>query len=130
MIMNAPGRFNSKALTGELRKLAQQAVTIDDEGNAVTREQKLAELLWNLAIGYTEAKRDPQGNLKEVKHEPVAWAVQMMFDRMEGRPQVAVQENETGIKAVDKVRELSKQRLNAIASAKIGPPKKKAKVEA
>lgn len=120
----AANKINSRALTKHLQLLGQQIHTIDDDGNPITREEALARLLWNMALGYEEKTRDDEGNLKTVYHTPVAWAIQLVYDRREGKVPVAIGEDETRIKAADRVRELAKDRLNALAMAAAGPAKK------
>lgn len=120
----AIGRLGSKALTGELRKLASEAVSITDDGTLVTREQLLAQMIWRQAMGWTEEVRDDEGNLIKKYHPPVAWCQQFLYERIEGKSQVVQPDNETGIKAADKVRELARDRVNAMATAKAGGPPK------
>lgn len=117
------GRFGTRALTGELKKLAGEVHTITDDGTPVTREQALANLIWKQALGWEEMTRDEMGNAKKVWHPPVAWAQQYLFERMEGKAPQAVSEDMGGMKAADKVRELSKERLNKLAKIAVGPPK-------
>lgn len=122
----ANGRMGGKALTAELRKLAGQAVSVDDNGDPITREMRLAELIWKQALGYTEVIRDEMGTETKRDHPPVAWAQQYLFERMEGKAPVAMPENDGTMKAADKVRQLSKDRVNALAAKIVpsGPPKK------
>lgn len=112
---------STRALTKYLNELGAQAHTIDDGGDPITREQALAELLWKLALGWTEYTKDEEGNRKEVKHPPVAWAIQYIYDRKEGRTAPTVMEDETRVRAADKVRDLAKNRVNQLASAAAGP---------
>lgn len=123
--MSLPGRLGGKRLTEELRKLAVEVHTVLDDGTPVTREQALADLVWKYALGWTDASRDIEGNLQQIKHPPVAWAMQYLFERMEGRAPNAQPEAEGGIRATDKVRELVKNRLNALVGVTpkpLGPP--------
>ena len=105
-----------------MRKLAEEAFSVTDDGTPLTRAEALARLLWNMALGYSEKVRDENGTLKDVAHPPVAWASQFLYDRLEGRPQTAIAEDETRVKAAERVRDLSKQRLNKMAASVIGPP--------
>jgi len=119
-------RFSPRALTTEVRKLAEEAFSVTDDGTPLTRAEALARLLWNMALGYSEKVRDEDGTLKTVIHPPVAWSVQYLYERLEGRPQTAIAEDDTRIRAADKVRELSKQRLNKMAAVIVaGPPQHK-----
>jgi hypothetical protein len=116
--------FSQKALTQALRSLSAEAFTIRDNGDVVTRYQKLAEMIWNQALGFEETVVDDEGNRKKVIHKPVAWCQQYIFERLEGKSAVAVTEDEGRIKASDRVRELAKSRLNSLAVAAAGPEKK------
>lgn len=124
--MPAPRIFGGRALTTELKKLAAQVHTVADDGTQMTRAEVLADLIWKMALGYVEKieTRDADGNRKihEEYHPPVAWAMQYVFERTEGKAPQAVQEENAGMKAADKVRELSRQRLNSIAKVASGIP--------
>lgn len=124
-----PGRLGGKKLTEELRKLAAEAYTITDDGTPLSREQALSALIWKQALGWTEEVRDENGDRREVIHPPVAWCQQFLFERMEGKAVAAQPEDAGGIRAADKVRDLAKQRVNALAAAakKSGPPVHKPK---
>lgn len=122
-----PGKLGTRALTGELKKLAAEAHTITDDGTPITREQALAEMIWRQALGWIEVIRDDEGNRKEIPHPPVAWCQQFLFERMEGKAPIATVDETGGIKAADKVRQLSKDRINKLAAATSGPPKHKPK---
>ena len=111
-------RLGTKALTTELKKLGSEVVDIDKGGEPITREQQLAAMIWRQAIGWWEETRDDNGNKKKVWHPPVAWCQQFLFERMEGKAPQATQDETSGIKAVDKVRELSVSRINAIGAKK------------
>jgi len=110
-------KLGSRALSNELKKLAAEVVDFD-AGEGVTREQKLAKMIWNLALGWIEKTRDDNGTLKEIRHPPVAWAMQFLFERCEGKAPQAIQEETSGIKAADRVRELSRDRINALSGKK------------
>lgn len=116
-------KVGTKALTVELRRLASQAIDVDDDGGPISREAALASLIWKQALGWTERVRDDNGNLTEKKHPPVAWAQQYVFERLEGKVTQAVPDEHGSIKAVDRVRELSRDRLNLLSRVAQGPPK-------
>lgn len=121
--MAAPQKFSTRALTRYLNEMGALVHTVDDEGNAISREQALADLLWKKALGYTEMTRDDDGNMKQMVHKSESWAMQYIFERREGKAPVALNtgDNEGRIKAADKVRELARERLNKLATAKAGP---------
>lgn len=126
IMAKAPGILGSRALTTELRKLGAEVVTVSDDGTQLTREEVLADLIWKQALGWTEkiVERDKDGNRseRELRHNPVAWAQQYLFERMEGKAPQALVEEGTGIKASEKVRDLARQRINTLSKIASGPP--------
>lgn len=124
MIHKIPGKIGAKALTTALRALSEEAVSITDDGTPVTRAEQLAAIVWKLALGHTEKVKTPEGRVAEVIHPPVPWALQWITERLEGKAPVAVQDENIGIKAADKVRQLSIDRLNSLAKVG-GPPRYK-----
>lgn len=115
MAASAPGKLGSKALSDELKRLGKDAHTIDDAGNALTRDEVLAALIWKQALGFTEKKRDDNGTMREIVHPPVAWCQQFLFERREGKAAVATQEEQQGPRAAETVRKLAVERMNALA---------------
>lgn len=111
-----------RAFTDELRRLGEEIVDTDGDGNPITRRQKLGLMVWQQALGWDEKTRDENGDLKLIKHPPVAWCQQLLYDRVDGRAAVAAPSNESGLKASEKVRTLAKDRLNAMAAGKTIPP--------
>jgi hypothetical protein len=130
-VAKAPGILGGKALTAELRKLAVEAIDVAPDGTPITREQILADLIWKQALGWTETwwETDSIGNRvkREMKHKPVPWAQQYLFERMEGRAAQATPEDVGGVKAAEKVRQLAKDRINNLARITAGPPMPKGK---
>lgn len=124
---NAPGKFGLKALTSELRKLMAEVHTTTADGTPITKAEALADIVAKMALGWEEVTRDEMGNLIKKIHPPVAWAIQYVFERMEGKSAIATPENESGMKASDKVRELARDRVNALSKVTAGPPKFKPK---
>lgn len=118
-------KLGGKALTAEIRKLLET----QHEDSAFTKNERLAELIVKQALGYTEKVRDEMGTEVTKTHPPVAWAQQFIFERVEGKSPVAAPDNDGAMKAADKVRQLSKDRVNALAAKIVpsGPPKKAGK---
>lgn len=108
------GKIGPKALTHELRKLASMLHMVAPDGTEFTKEASLAELLWKQALGYEELYKDEYDKLVRKYHPPVAWAAQFIWERLEGKAPIAMSENEGGMKAADKVRELARDRVNAL----------------
>ena len=140
--MGKPQKYNSRQLTENLRQLAAEVHDWDPNEGAKSKGQALAELLWKKALGYTDKTTDDEGNEKEVYHKPEAWAIQLVYERMEGRTPQAIQDDEGNKrKAKDQVRDLAKSRLNDMAKTAAdtagdaeslkakGPPKRKKKDE-
>lgn len=130
---NAPGKISQRAVTAHVRRLGAEVHTSAPDGTPLTRDEALAELLWKMALGYEECIRNEDGTLKKVTHPPVAWAMQYIYERKEGKAPLAVAEDEGRIKASDRVRELAVGRLNQLALKHAGvvkgPPKHKPKQE-
>ena len=126
-------KYDTRALTDKLRELAAEVHNMDPDGTMVTRGEALATLLFNKALGYKERIIDDDGDEAEIVHPPEAWAINLVYDRLEGKTPVAIQEDTGKIKAKDKVGDLAKKQLNALAAASDpaaelkakGPPKRK-----
>ena len=108
------GILSKRALTAELRKLAAEIHSIDEDGNPITNEQKLAHALWNEALGWTEELKDEKGNLKENYHPPAAWAQQFIYERLEGKVAPATVEDGSRVTAAETVRKLAVAQLNKL----------------
>ena len=95
------GRFLSQAL----RELASEQHDIGTS-ESLTRAQCLAKLVWDNALGYTRMIKNKEGMLVEQSIEPRTWAINIIFDRLEGR--IPVQDDNTKEKEilVDKVEKL------------------------
>lgn len=126
--MASDAALKGRALTLELRKLANEAHTMTDDGTPVTREQVLAQMIWRQALGWEELTRDENGNAVKKTHLPVAWCQQFLFERMEGKVPIATADLVTGPRAADRVRTLAKDRLNRIAEVVSAPTAKPAPV--
>lgn len=124
--MAVPFKISPRALSKELAKLASAVHTCDEQGNEITKEQALADLVWKMALGWEELVKDEDtGQIKRTKHAPLSWAIQYLYERLEGRAAVASPDNAGGIKAAERVGDLAKQRINQLAAIKAGPPTKK-----
>lgn len=121
------GRLNQKQIDIALRKLVAEVVTSesDGEGNvtAVTNGDLIARLLLQKAVGGERVTRDAEGNKKTEVLKPEAWALQYIVERVGGKTPIAVPDQEVGVRASDKVRELARERLNKLATAASGPPR-------
>jgi hypothetical protein len=132
-----PKPYNPRQLTKHLRQMAAEVHTIDDDGALITKGEALADLLWKRALGFVDTIRDDEGREKKIEIGPQQWAVQMVYDRMEGRTPQAIDEDETRVSAAERVRELSASRLNGLAKRAVvevegslrtkGPPTRRPK---
>jgi hypothetical protein len=97
-------------LSKYLRALALDIESMDDSGDPVTKAQKLAELVWKHALGFTDEK-DPTKRIP-----PATWAIELLFNRVEGKIPLAVVEDQ-GRSLTDKVSDLGKAKANSLAEA-------------
>jgi hypothetical protein len=98
-------------LTKFLRNLAAEIHTTADNGDPVTKAHALALVLWDRALGYEE--QDPKNHNEKVRHNPEAWAIQLIYERLEGRSPVAIADTK-GSTVAQKVSELGKSKINAL----------------
>ena len=104
-----PSRSTGVALTRHLRVLAAQVDAVSDGGDLISKSEKLAEIVWQRAIGFQEKTADG----KLIPHKPEQWAIMLLFDRLEGRVPVMI-DDKTGQTLADKVTALGRSRLNAL----------------
>lgn len=105
-------------LTELIRNLSDEMSDhIDDDGNPLTRAEALALLLWKMSLGYEEVVKDPDGAVRDVKHPPAAWAINLVYDRMEGKVPVSIEDVGAGrLTVAEKVSEVAKSRINTLAA--------------
>ncbi len=78
--------LTGKLLTKKLRELALDIIEIDPGSEKpTTRAEKLARVLWDHALGFIEQTTNKTGEIKEVRHSPAAWAITLLYDRLEGK---------------------------------------------
>ncbi len=106
-----------RLLTKSLRELAVDIIEIDPsvDGKATTRAEKLAQVLWDHALGYTEHRRAEEGaNMVEIVHKPAPWAITLLYDRLEGK---VAPTNDPGVERPslgDKLKATGARRINKI----------------
>ncbi len=113
--------WSPKQLTRYLERLAEEAHTVADGGDTISKAEALAKLLWNKALGYREqVLRD--GNWTEVSHPPESWAIHLVYDRLEGRVDTSGKGKDTSNEKPvhEKVAEIAKSRLNDAAERAAG----------
>lgn len=119
-------RYSSRQLTLHLREMAAEALTINDEGGLVTRGEALATLLWKKALGYESVNSETS---EVTYHKPEAWAIQLIWERMEGKAPVAIPDDKGVLKIADKVSDLARNRLNSFAESAVAIPDQKEPVD-
>lgn len=109
--------FSSRQLTKHLRELAAEAYTFGDDDSLITRGEALADLLWKKALGYTEIQKKDDGSKVEIYHKPESWAMQLIWDRMEGKAPIAIPDEKGRQTVATKVDELERSRINSMSEA-------------
>ena len=128
--MKKPPAFKKKPgqgfgqLTRHLRALAAEYETSADDGTPITRAEMLAMVVWKKALGWTDPAKK-QGDVvlvKEVIHKPESWAIQLIYERIEGKAPQAVPDAKGRLTAAEKVGELARSKFNAEANAVLSVP--------
>jgi hypothetical protein len=108
-------------LSKYLRVLAVEIETVDNDGDPVTKAEALAKLVWQHALGFKT--KDVKDEAKEVYTPPAVWAIELLYNRIEGKiPLAVVEDNARGL--ADKVGDLAKAKINAAAKAAAGEDEK------
>jgi hypothetical protein len=100
-------------LSKYLRALALDVETLDPNGDPMTKAQVLADLVWQHALGEVRDLDNPD---KKKRVPPAVWAIDILYNRIEGKIPVAVVEDQ-GRSLTDKVSDLGKARINSLAKA-------------
>lgn len=112
--------LSKKVLSEHLRALATEVTAWDaTEQEGISRAELLAKALWQRALGWTETVIDDAGEETTVVHPPQTWAMQFVFERLEGRAPQSEPEKEHRVTAAERVRELAKKKLNSLAASAI-----------
>jgi len=124
--MATPGGRHD-GITQHLRRLAKQAHDMTVDGEVVTREEALAILLYQKALGMEVVTKDLEGRETRTQFKPEAWAIQLIYERMEGKTANAAEPETTKLTAAERIRGLAKERINALTKSTVGkgPPKVK-----
>lgn len=122
----ADKRYTAKELTAHLRELAAKVhewiqPEEGEEGGYITKGEALARLLWQKALGFTETVLDEENKSRTIAHKPESWAIQLIYERLEGKSPQAITEDATRIRAVERVRELAAARINDITTKLVDP---------
>ena len=100
-------------LSKYLRMLVLDIETINDEGDPITKAQALATLVWKHALGFEE--QDPDDPDKKILRRPATWAVDLLYNRIEGKIPLAVVE-EGAHSLTEKVSDMGKAKINALSA--------------
>lgn len=116
------GAYSSRQLTQHLRELASDIHEMDEGGELFTKGQALAKLVFDKALGHEEKQIDDDGKEKMVYHKPEAWAIQLIWERMEGKAPQATPDDKKTLTAASKVGDLVKARINSLSEAAAALP--------
>ncbi len=103
-------RLVSKYIT-EMATVKDACIDDGEEARMCTRAEKLAEIIWKNALGYTEK------NLKsdtEIIYGPSISYMKMLLERMEGKVQ-DVSATKSKKSLADRVKDTTKSKLNKMA---------------
>ncbi len=107
-------KYSGKELTKHLRLLAMEAEGLSPDGDTETKAQALARLIWKRALGYTDIRRTEKGTV-EVNCPPEVWAIQLVYERLEGKVANTAPEESGKLSAAERVSDLSKARINGLS---------------
>lgn len=110
-----------KNLIDLVKSVGKEVHTINNDGDPVSKDEKLIRLLWDIALGYEEKVEDDKGKQKVIKHKPQKWAMQEIISRREGGIPAPVSDVGERMTAAKQVRDLVKQRLNNLVAPKEVP---------
>jgi len=106
-------RKANKILSDSLRNLANSAEDSTPDGEILTKADKLAQIVWDHAIGHTYV--NAKGERKRVL--PCTWAIQLIFDRLEGRVIASMDDIADRPKPVDRISKLTVDRCNKLVES-------------
>jgi len=91
----------------------------------VSKAEAIARYLFKIALGYEESedvfdKTGKKTGIRPIKHKPDKWAINLIWDRLEGRTGAAdLKGSHDKAKLVDKVSAQGKKRLDQIAKSSL-----------
>ncbi len=107
-------RLVSKYIT-EMATVKDVCIDDGEEARMCTRAEKLAEIIWKNALGYTE--KNPKSGT-EIVYGPSLSYMKMLLERMEGKVQdVSATKSKKSI--ADRVKDTTKLKLNKMAEDSI-----------
>ena len=123
-----------RIFTEKLRAIAQEQTQFidvpDPNGDVVidgvtyskrilSKADDLARFIWRCALGYTEEilNKDTGEMVKTVYHAPDKWAINLLFERLEGKTTIVPTEVGGRPSLADRVEAESKKTINKIADS-------------
>lgn len=91
----------------------------DGEDRMASKAEAIAQLMFKMALGYTEIKVEDDGTKTRIIHPPSRWAIDRIWERMEGRAPLMNPEKGNKRTIADKVSEQGKKRSNKLAEDSI-----------
>jgi len=91
----------------------------DGEDRLVSKAEAVAQWLWKEALGYIQEIVHEDGTKEEIVHQPDKWAIDRIWDRMEGRAPLMNPEKKDRRSIADRVSEQGKKRSNKIAESSL-----------
>ena len=101
-----------KVLTEAIRLLSNEAESTTPDGMMLTKAQVLASRIWEYALGKTYVDTI-DGKRHTIK--PQQWAIQLIFERMEGRVPNAIDDGGETAELAERLSELTTNSINEIA---------------
>ena len=103
-------------LSQYLREISEEKTELIHDPNSgedrmATKAEALARGIWQDALGYTEKVITKEGGLIDLIHPPNRTAQSIVFDRIEGRAPISVNEGDKKITAAEKVTEQGVKRI-------------------
>lgn len=101
------------------------AKTKDGEPVSVTKAEAIARYIWKVALGYSEDtdvldKTGKKTGIRPEYHKPDRWAINLIWDRMEGRAGAAdLKGGSDKAKLSDRISDQGKKRLGQIAKSSL-----------
>ena len=87
----------------------------DGEDRLVSKAEAVAQWLWKEALGYIQEIVHDDGTKEKIIHQPDKWAIDHIWDRMEGRAPLMNPDKKDRRSIADRVSEQGKKRINALS---------------
>lgn len=103
-----------RLLSQFIKQIAQEKIYYEGEGQEllITKAEALCRIIWRDAIGWTEIT----GDGKHTIHKPDKTMIQLIYERMEGKPGTADEHKRKDTNISDKISEIAKNRVNKMVN--------------